>query len=49
MVSVLNIIIIFLKIKEKIPGASRIYSMYEKEYLNNVPLYEYLEKCLLEI
>jgi hypothetical protein len=53
MMSVLNIITIFVKLKEKLKDESRIYSMYEKEKnkpkTNNMELYDYLEKCLIEI
>ena len=49
MMAVVNIIIIFKKLKEKLGDASRIYSEYDKEREKNLPLYEFLEKCLLEI
>jgi len=51
MMFVLNIITIFVKLKEKLKDSSRIYSMYDKEKnkpnTNNKELYEYLEKCLI--
>lgn len=49
MMAVINIIIIFLKLKEKLGDKSRIYSMYEKTKSENPDMFEYLEKCLLSI
>lgn len=49
MMSVLNIIIIFRKLKEKLGENSRNYSMYEKVKSENQEMYDYIEKCLLEI
>lgn len=46
MMSVLNIIIIFIKLREKLGENCRVYSMYEKEKnkpkTNNKELFEYL-------
>lgn len=49
MMAVLNILIIFLKLKEKIGESSRIYSSYCKIREDNEDMFEYLEKCLLSI
>ena len=40
--AVVNIIIIFKKLKEKLDEGSRIYSEYDKEREKNLPLYEFL-------
>lgn len=39
MMSVLNIIIIFLKLKEKLGDASKVYQTYETERGRNLPLF----------
>lgn len=39
MMAVVNIIIIFKKLKEKLDEGSRIYSEYDKEREKNLPLY----------
>jgi hypothetical protein len=49
MMAIINIIIIFKKLKEKMGEGSRVYSEYDKEREGNLPMYEFLEKCLLEI
>lgn len=49
MMAVINIIIIFKYMKEKLGESSRIYSMYDKLRSENLPMFEFLEKCLLEI
>lgn len=47
MMAVINIIIIFKYMKEKLGDASRIYSMYDKLRSENLDMFEFLEKCLL--
>lgn len=49
MMSVLNILIIFKKLLEKLGEESRVYSIYNKTRDANLPMFEYLEKCLLTI
>ena len=47
---VLNILIIFLKLKEKLGvEESRVYSIYNNERNKNLELFEYLERNLLQI
>lgn len=46
----MNIIIIFMKLKEKLGvDDSRVYSIYNNERKKNLELYEFLEKNLLQI
>lgn len=47
--AIFNIIIIFLKLKEKLGDTSRVYQTYEKEKSKNLELFEFLEKNLLQI
>ena len=50
MKAVLNIIIIFLKLKEKLgEEESRVYSIYKNERNKNPDLFDFLEKNLLQI
>jgi hypothetical protein len=50
MKAVLNIIVIFLKLKEKLGEEdSRVYSIYKNERNKHTALYEYLEKNLIQI
>lgn len=52
MMSILNIIIIFLKLKERLGDVSRVYQTYDKEKTKNstnFQLYDFLEKNLLQI
>jgi len=50
MKAVLNIIVIFLKLKEMLGVEdSRVYSIYKNERNKNPQLYQYLEKNLIQI
>ncbi len=49
MMAVINIIIIFKYMKEKLGDTSRLYSMYDKLRSEQLDMFEFLEKCLLEI
>ena len=46
--SVLNIIIVFIKLKNNI-NDSRVYASYKKIRDDQIDMFEYLETCLLEI
>jgi len=48
MMSVLNIIIVFIKLKNNI-NDSRVYASYKKIRDDQIDMFEYLETCLLEI
>lgn len=47
---ILNIIIIFMQVRDKLEDKSRIYSSYQTQKIKNNPqLFDYLENCLLSI
>jgi len=47
---ILNIIIIFMQVRDKLGSKSRIYSSYQTQKVKNNPqMFDYLENCLLNI